>query len=244
MSVVVQLILIIFLLSVTLLTNTSCTSDGSTHEKGASYASARHDMVLEQIKKRGIQDKRVLRALSTVPRHLFIPVAYRDQAYDDGPLPIGHEQTISQPYIVALMSERLELTGNEKVLEIGTGSGYQAAVLSLLAKQVYSIEIIPELQSSASQLLTQLSYDNVTVILGDGNIGWEHESPYDAIIVTAAAPHIPPSLIKQLAEGGRMVLPVVRGEEQYLLRLKKKNGRIREEDLGLVRFVPLVGGTS
>ena len=201
-------------------------------------------MVTEQIRNRGIQDERVLHTLTTVPRHLFIPPAYRDHAYDDGPLPIGQGQTISQPYIVALMSERLELGGDERVLEIGTGSGYQAAVLSLLAKQVYSIEIVPELMSSARELLAQLGYDNVTVLLGDGNLGWEKDSPYDAIIVTAAAPRIPPALLEQLAEGGRLVLPVVRGEEQHLLRLRKRNGRIVEENLGLVRFVPLVGGDS
>ena len=201
-------------------------------------------MVTEQIRQRGIRDERVLHALTTVPRHLFIPPAYRDHAYDDGPLPIGQGQTISQPYIVALMSERLELSGDERVLEIGTGSGYQAAVLSLLAKQVYSIEIVPELMSAAHERLAQLGYDNVTVLLGDGNLGWEKDSPYDAIIITAAAPHIPSALIEQLAEGGRLVLPVVRGEEQHLLRLRKQSGRIVEENLGLVRFVPLVGGDS
>ena len=164
-------------------------------------------MVTEQIRNRGIRDERVLHALTTVPRHLFIPPAYRDHAYDDGPLPIGQGQTISQPYIVALMSERLELGGDEKVLEIGTGSGYQAAVLSLLAKQVYSIEIVPELMSSARELLAQLGYDNVTVLLGDGNLGWEKDRPYDAIIVTAAAPHIPPALLEQLAEGADWCCP-------------------------------------
>ena len=224
--------------------NTGCTTNRDTDQTDAAYTAARSRMVTEQIRKRGIQDERVLHALTTVPRHLFIPPAYRNQAYDDGPLPIGQGQTISQPYIVALMSERLELRGDERVLEIGTGSGYQAAVLSLLAKQVYSIEIVPELMSSARELLAQLGYDNVTVLLGDGNLGWEKDSPYDAIIVTAAASRIPPALLEQLAEGGRLVLPVVRGEEQHLLRLRKRNGRIVEENLGLVRFVPLVGGDS
>ena len=240
----VRLLLILLWLTCGLPMNTGCTATSDTSQEDTSYTAARNRMVIEQIKKRGIQDERVLHTLTTVPRHLFIPPAYRDHAYDDGPLPIGQGQTISQPYIVALMSERLELSGDERVLEIGTGSGYQAAVLSLLAKQVYSIEIVPQLMSTASQLLAQLGYDNVTVLLGDGNVGWEKEKPYDAIIVTAAAPHIPPALIEQLAEGGRMVLPVVRGEEQYLLRLRKQQGRIVEEDLGLVRFVPLVGGAS
>ena len=224
--------------------NTGCTTNRDTDQTDAAYTAARNRMVTEQIRKRGIRDESVLHALTTVPRHLFIPPAYRDHAYDDGPLPIGQGQTISQPYIVALMSERLELSGDERVLEIGTGSGYQAAVLSLLAKQVYSIEIVPELMSSARELLAQLGYDNVTVLLGDGNLGWEKDSPYDAIIVTAAAPRIPPALLEQLAEGGRLVLPVVRSEEQHLLRLRKRNGRIVEENLGLVRFVPLVDGTS
>lgn len=224
--------------------NTGCTTNTDSGHGDTSFRAARNRMVTEQIRNRGIRDERVLHALATVPRHLFIPPAYRDHAYNDGPLPIGQGQTISQPYIVALMSERLELTVDEKVLEIGTGSGYQAAILSLLAKQVYSIEIVPELMSSARELLRQLGYDNVTVLLGDGNKGWEKDSPYDAIIVTAAAPRIPPALIEQLAEGGRLVLPVVRGEEQHLLRLHKRNGKIVEENLGLVRFVPLVDGAS
>ena len=243
-NAVIRLLPILCWLGCGLPMNTGCTTNRDTDQTDAAYTAARNRMVTEQIRKRGIRDESVLHALTTVPRHLFIPPAYRDHAYDDGPLPIGQGQTISQPYIVALMSERLELSGDERVLEIGTGSGYQAAVLSLLAKQVYSIEIVPELMSSARELLAQLGYDNVTVLLGDGNLGWEKDSPYDAIIVTAAAPRIPPALLEQLAEGGRLVLPVVRGEEQHLLRLRKRNGRIVEENLGLVRFVPLVGGAS
>ncbi len=221
-----------------------CVPSGHTGQEDRAYTSARQTMVTQQIKKRGIRDERVLHALTQVPRHLFVPPAYRDRAYQDEPLSIGQGQTISQPYIVALMSERLLLTGTEKVLEIGTGSGYQAAVLSHLAQQVYSIEILPQLMDTARQRLQQLGYTNVTVILGDGNLGWEQESPYDAIIVTAAARHIPPTLIQQLAEGGRMVLPVERNEQQHLLRLRKRDGQIIEEELGLVRFVPLVGGDS
>ncbi len=205
---------------------------------------ARQQMVEEQLGQRGIHDERVLHAMQTVPRHLFVPSALRFRAYEDGPLPIGNEQTISQPYIVALMSESLNLTGKETVLEIGTGSGYQAAILSQLAKQVYSVEIIPQLADTARQRLSSLGYANVEVIVGDGNKGWPSGSPYDAIIVTAAAPQVPPALLEQLAEGGRMVLPVEVGDEQHLLRLQKVKGQIMREDLGPVRFVPLVSGSK
>jgi len=211
-------------------------------ESEAHFQAARRQMVEEQLRQRNIRDERVLQAMATVPRHLFVPPAWRSQAYDDGPLPIGQEQTISQPYIVALMSESLHLKGSETVLEIGTGSGYQAAVLSVLTKKVYSIEIIPELAETARERLATLGYKNVEVIVGDGNKGWEPGSPYDAIMVTAAAPEIPPALIAQLAEGGQMVLPVEVGEEQHLLRLQKRDGKIIREDLGPVRFVPLVSG--
>ena len=206
------------------------------------FQAARQQMVEGQLRQRDIRDERVLHAMATVPRHLFVPPAWRSQAYDDGPLPIGEEQTISQPYIVALMTESLRLKGLETVLEIGTGSGYQAAVLGVLAKKVYSIEIIPELAETARERLAALRYTNVEVIVGDGNLGWPQGSPYDAIMVTAAAPQIPPALIEQLAEDGRMVLPVEVGEEQHLLRLQKREGQIIREDLGPVRFVPLVSG--
>jgi protein-L-isoaspartate(D-aspartate) O-methyltransferase len=212
-------------------------SEGEMH-----FHAARQQMVEGQLRQRDIRDERVLQAMATVPRHLFVPPEWRSQAYDDRPLPIGEEQTISQPYIVAVMTESLRLKGTETVLEIGTGSGYQAAVLSVLAKKVHSIEIIPELAETARKRLTALGYKNVEVIVGDGNLGWPQGSPYDAIIVTAAAPQIPPALIKQLAEGGRMVLPVEVGEEQHLLRLQKREGKIIREDLGPVRFVPLVSG--
>jgi protein-L-isoaspartate(D-aspartate) O-methyltransferase len=206
------------------------------------FQAARRQMVEKQLRQRDVRDERVLQAMATVPRHLFVPPAQRAKAYDDGPLPIGQEQTISQPYIVALMTESLRLTGTETVLEIGTGSGYQAAVLSVLTKKVYSIEIIPELAETARKRLTSLGYRNVTVIVGDGNLGWPQGGPYDAIIVTAAAPQVPPALIEQLAEGGRMVVPVEVGKEQYLYRLQKREGQITREDLGPVRFVPLVSG--
>ena len=217
------------------------TNGDDKREKETRFQAARQQMVEGQLRQRDIRDERVLQAMATVPRHLFVPPAQRSQAYDDGPLPIGQEQTISQPYIVALMTESLRLKGTETVLEIGTGSGYQAAVLSGLAKKVYSIEIIPELAGTARARLAALGYKNVEVIVGDGNLGWPQGSPYDAIIVTAAAPQIPPALIEQLAEGGRMVLPVEVGNEQHLLRLQKVDGKITQEDLGLVRFVPLVG---
>ncbi len=218
------------------------TNGEGKNESEARFQAARRQMVEEQLRQRNIRDERVLQAMVTVPRHLFVPPAWRSQAYNDGPLPIGEEQTISQPYIVALMTESLRLKGTETVLEIGTGSGYQAAVLSVLAKKVYSVEIIPQLAETARERLTSLGYNNVTVIVGDGNLGWQAGSPYDAIIVTAAAPEIPPVLIEQLAEDGRMVLPVEVGEEQHLLRLQKREGRIIREDLGPVRFVPLVSG--
>lgn len=205
---------------------------------------ARLQMVEQQLRQRGIRDERVLSAMTEVPRHRFVPQFWRSASYSDNPLPIGQEQTISQPYIVALMSESLELKGHETVLEIGTGSGYQAAVLSRLAQRVYSIEIIPKLADAARAQLLALGCANVTVIVGDGNDGWKQGGPYDAIIVTAAAPQIPPALVEQLAEGGRMVLPVKKGEEQYLLRLRKQDGKILEDDLGVVRFVPLVGGAG
>jgi protein-L-isoaspartate(D-aspartate) O-methyltransferase len=207
------------------------------------FRAARLKMVEQQLHQRGIRDERVLQAMAEVPRHLFVPETWRSSAYTDGPLPIGEEQTISQPYIVALMSEALELQGAETVLEIGTGSGYQAAVLSRLAKQVYSIEIIPQLAETARVRLAALGYTNVTVLVGDGNLGWPQASPYTAIMVTAAAPQIPPALLEQLADGGRMVLPVtVDRDIQHLVRLQKQGGEVAREDLGAVRFVPLVEG--
>jgi protein-L-isoaspartate(D-aspartate) O-methyltransferase len=213
-------------------------------EEGARLRAARLRMVEQQLRQQGIRDERVLQAMARVPRHLFVPPALRSRAYDDGPLPIGEGQTISQPYIVALMSEALLLTGAETVLEVGTGSGYQAAVLGCLAKRVYSIEILPRLAATARKQLAALGYDNVTVIVGDGNQGWAPGSPYEAIIVTAAAPQVPQALIDQLAEGGRLVLPVAFGDSQHLLRLRKADGQVTQEDLGLVQFVPLVGGET
>jgi protein-L-isoaspartate(D-aspartate) O-methyltransferase len=220
------------------------TNGNSPTPDEARLQDARQQMVEQQLRQRGIRDERVLQVMTEIPRHLFVPPRLRSQAYEDGPLPIGEGQTISQPYIVALMSESLLLTGTETVLEIGTGSGYQAAVLSRLVKRVYSIEILPGLAEEARQRLAALGYNNVTVIVGDGNLGWRQGSPYDAIIVTAAAPQVPQALVDQLTEGGRLVLPLEIGEEQHLLRLRKMNGKLTREDLGLVKFVPLIGGEA
>lgn len=197
-------------------------------------------MMEGQIVARGIKDTRVLAALRDTPRHEFVPEALRDQAYQDRPLPIGFRQTISQPYIVALMSEVLELSGDEIVLEIGTGSGYQAAVLGRLAKEVYTIEIVPELGERAERDLARLGFLNVHVRVGDGYQGWPEHAPFDAIIVTAAPQQVPQPLVDQLAVGGRMVLPVGRWNQELVL-LRRTSKGIEREKLIDVRFVPMVG---
>jgi len=201
-------------------------------------------MVEETIRARGITDEAVLHVMETVPRHEFVPPKYRDQAYADHPLPIGYGQTISQPYIVALMTDLLDLKRDDKVLEIGTGSGYQAAVLSMLVDHVYSIEIIPELARSAKERLQRLGYTNVIATQGDGYFGWEEHAPYDAIIVTAAPDHIPQPLVNQLKLGGRLVIPVgPPGAYQTLWQIiKEENGELTAHNMGGVIFVPLVGG--
>ncbi|HUW23144.1 MAG TPA: protein-L-isoaspartate(D-aspartate) O-methyltransferase [bacterium] len=199
-------------------------------------------MVVEQIEERGIKDKRVLEVMERVPRHEFVPEEYRAFAYEDSPLPIGEGQTISQPYIVALMTECLNLEGEEKVLEVGTGSGYQAAILSELAKEVYTIEIVGPLAERAEELLKNLGYRNVKVRCGDGYLGWEEYAPFDGIIVTCAPEHIPQPLIDQLAEGGRMVIPV--GETQFpqvLKLVEKREGKVTMRNVVPVRFVPMTG---
>jgi protein-L-isoaspartate(D-aspartate) O-methyltransferase len=190
---------------------------------------------------RGILDERVIEATQQVPRHLFVPEARRAQAYDDRPLPIGYGQTISQPFIVAFMTASLELTGQEKVLEIGSGSGYQTAILSMLARQVISIECIKELADSVSVRLADLGYDNVQIMLGDGSLGYPDEAPFDAIMLTAAAPDVPLPLRQQLAEGGRLVGPVGSRYDQVLVRLQRRGDEWERETLGPVIFVPLVG---
>jgi protein-L-isoaspartate(D-aspartate) O-methyltransferase len=198
-------------------------------------------MVQQQIERRGIEDPRVLQALRDVKRHLFVPEEERDSAYEDHPLPIGHGQTISQPYIVALMTETIEPKATDRVLEIGTGSGYQAAVLSKLVAEVYSIEIVEPLGRAAAERLQQLGFANVHVKVGDGYQGWPEHAPFDAIVVTAAPPEIPPALIEQLAEGGRMVLPVGTTFQELML-VQKKGGQILKRVITAVRFVPMVKG--
>jgi len=183
----------------------------------------------------------VLEALRKVPRHLFVPQQFESQAYADEPLPIGHGQSISQPYVVAFMSKELELKPEDKVLEIGTGSGYQAAVLAELAKEVYSIEIVEPLAREARERLERLGYTNVRVRVGDGYRGWPEAAPFDAIIVTAAPDHVPPVLLDQLREGGRMVLPLGRGYEQDLVKVRRTGKGLQQEVLLPVRFVPMVG---
>jgi len=196
-------------------------------------------MVQSQIADRGVRDKRVLRVMQHTPRHLFVPASMKSMAYHDRPLPIGHDQTISQPYIVALMTELLELRGDEKVLEIGTGSGYQAAVLAQLAGTVYTIEIVEPLARSSAALLEKLGYENVEVRHGDGYQGWPEHAPFDRIIVTAAPEEIPPKLVDQLADGGIMVLPVG-NYYQELVMLTKNRDKVVEKEIIPVRFVPMV----
>jgi len=208
------------------------------------FARLRKKMVDTQIRARGIRDERVLAAMEKIPRHLFVEPALIEQAYNDTPLPIGEGQTISQPYIVALMTEALRLTGKEKVLEIGTGSGYQTAILAELAEQVFSIERLASLAAKARQILDHLGYYNVAIRVGDGTWGWREEAPFDAIIVTAGAPRVPSPLMEQLAVGGRLVVPVGGKFTQELYRvtrLSEDPGDVETETLGGCRFVNLVG---
>jgi protein-L-isoaspartate(D-aspartate) O-methyltransferase len=198
-------------------------------------------MVRNQIEARDVRDPRVLEAMRTVPRHCFVPEHQAASAYHDAPLPIGMGQTISQPYIVALMSEMLELTGSERVLEVGTGSGYQAAILAQLAAEVISVERFESLAIEARARLAALGYDNVRVEVGDGSLGWPAGAPYDAIIVTAASPEVPPPLEAQLAEGGRLVVPAGPRWTQQLVRVRRVGGRVRREKTIGVAFVPLIG---
>lgn len=197
-------------------------------------------MVKTQIESRGVKDPLVLKAMRKVPRHLFVPKSYQEEAYADEPLPIGEGQTISQPYIVALMTELLGLKGEEKVLEIGTGSGYQAAILAEIAKEVYSIEIICLLAEKAESTLKELEYKNITVKCGDGYQGWKEHSPFDGIIVTAAPDHIPQPLVDQLKIGGRLVIPVGELFQELILVTKTEKG-IKKENVIPVRFVPMTG---
>jgi len=203
------------------------------------FVEARRQMVEKQLKARGIADARVLKTMREVPRHLFVGADMVDSAYRDEPLPIGEGQTISQPYIVAYMTEALALSGHERILELGTGSGYQTAVLAELAAEVFTVERIPSLSRRASRLLSTWGRGNIHFKIGDGHLGWEENAPYDGVIVTAAASDVPPRLSEQLKAGGRMVIPV--GDTlQELFLLTRRRGKIEKKRLLAVRFVPLV----
>lgn len=207
----------------------------------ADWQSLRLAMVAEQIRKRGILSPRVLEAMERVPRHRFVPPELAALAYNDEPLAIGERQTISQPYMVAAMTEALELTGVERILEVGAGSGYQAAILAELAREVVTVEARASLAASARERLMNLGYRNVWVEIGDGTLGWPSSAPFDAILVAAAAPSVPPPLFEQLAEGGRLVIPVGKAERQTLMRIRKREGKPLEERLFDCQFVPLRG---
>jgi protein-L-isoaspartate(D-aspartate) O-methyltransferase len=228
---------------VALLVSAPASACGSAAQQ-VDYSGARDEMVRQQIEARGVTDARVLRAMSEVPRHEFVPEDYGALAYDDRPLPIGLGQTISQPYVVALMTALLAPEADDRILEVGTGSGYQAAVAAELVREVYSIELLPELAESASERLRRLGIDNVHVRTGDGYLGWPEHAPFDGILVTAGADHVPPPLVEQLAVGARMVIPVGDPEEDQVLRLieKRPDGTIDTRDIVPVRFVPLRRG--
>jgi protein-L-isoaspartate(D-aspartate) O-methyltransferase len=213
---------------------------GSVASESMKLRKKRHAMVRDQVAARGVKDKRVLRAMRTVRRHLFVPASQRRRAYEDRPLPIGYRQTISQPYIVAYMTEALRLKPGDKVLEVGTGSGYQAAVLAKIAQAVYSIEILEPLGLRSKKLLGKLGYRNVQVRIGDGYRGWPQAGPFDAIIVTAAPSRVPPALIGQLKVGGRLVMPVGTAR-QNLIRITRTQTGVRRENLLDVIFVPMTG---
>jgi protein-L-isoaspartate(D-aspartate) O-methyltransferase len=205
------------------------------------FAEERRLMVESQIRKRGVIEERVLRAMATVPRHEFVPANWINLAYADEPLPIGYGQTISQPYIVAAMVAALGLTGSEIVLEIGTGCGYQAAVVSLLAREVHTVELLAELAQSAAERLQRLGYANVHVHCGDGTLGWPSFGPYDAILIAAAAPSVPEPLLRQLADGGRLIAPVGEEDKQELRLVTRREGKLLLKQCGSCRFVPLMG---
>jgi protein-L-isoaspartate(D-aspartate) O-methyltransferase len=206
------------------------------------FLTERAQMVARQLRGRGIVDKRVLAAMAKVARHEFVPEEFRMRSYGDHPIPIGEGQTISQPFIVALMLEELELRAGEAVLEVGTGSGYQAALLAEMGTRVYSIERHATLAKSAQQVLRRLGYENVTVVVGDGSLGLPEHAPYDAIVVSAASAEVPPALFEQLTEGGRLLLPVGPAEAQYLRLVRKREGKMESTELEGCRFVPLVSG--
>jgi len=218
--------------------------NASENTTPSSYSSERKRMVEYQIKMRGIDDKKVIDAFLRVERHRFVPDRYIPHAYEDRPLPIGEGQTISQPYIVAFMTHVLSLSRTDKVLEIGTGSGYQAAVLGELCDNVFTVEVIPSLGRKAEGLLKELGYEKVRVKIGDGYEGWKEHAPYDAIIVTCAPTHVPEPLKEQLKEGGRMIIPVGKANNQELVLLRKVGDRLKKEKVLPVRFVPMVNKTG
>ena len=205
------------------------------------YRLARDRMVKAQLISRGIDDENVLRTMGKIHRHLFVEEALVGEAYNDHPLPIGHKQTISQPYIVALMTQALELTGKERTLELGTGSGYQTAILAELSRTVYTIERIRPLMENAKEILDALGYTNILYKVYDGTQGWKEFSPYDAIMVTAGAPSIPEPLLEQLDEGGRMIIPIGDRFSQDLIKVVKVKGTFKKQNLGGCRFVDLIG---
>ena len=216
------------------------TGCGQQAPTAADFAAQRQRMVEQQLKPRGIKDDRVLAAMARVPREEFVPADERGDAYEDGPLPIGFDQTISQPYIVAFMTEQLRLRPSDRLLEIGSGSGYQAAVLAELVADVYTIEIVEPLAKTAEATLQRLGYKNVHLRVGDGYQGWPEEAPFDAIIVTCAPDKVPQPLVEQIKDGGRMVIPVGERFAQQLYLLEKKNGQLKESVTLPVRFVPMV----
>lgn len=212
----------------------------ASRQLGDSFGGYRARLV-EDLRSRGVRDLAVLRAFGQVPRHLFVPDVLRHQAYDDTSLPIGHGQTISQPSTQAAYLEALQLSGHERVLEVGTGSGYQAALLAALASEVVTVERVPELARAAKEALRLAAIPNVLVVTGDGTLGWRPRAPYDGIVVAAAGPKVPRPLVEQLAEGGRLVTPISTGGRQTLVRVTRRPNGLETEDLGPVRFVPLVG---
>jgi len=235
--------LFIFIIAAVLSIQSACPRAYAAKLAEDYFQAQRLAMVKDQIVERGVKDHSVIEAMMAVPRHKFVSDIYLDRAYDDSPLPIGYGQTISQPYIVAYMTDILNLNKNSRVLEVGTGSGYQAAILSPIVKQVYTIEIIPELAKSAVTRLKNLGYHNIEVAIGDGYYGWNKHAPFDAIIVTAAAGHIPIPLIEQLKNNGRMVIPVGGSFliQNLILVTKDKDGNVTTRNLIPVRFVPLTG---
>ncbi len=228
------------LFSLLLLTTLSCTQNQDATVQNDTFKKLREKMVQRQIQARGVKDARVIAAMQTVPRHLFVPKFLRSEAYEDRPLSIGWEQTISQPYIVAFMTEQLGVKPGDRVLEIGTGSGYQAAVLAQIADSVFTIEIIPGLAKKAQETLKELNYKNIIVRSGDGYHGWKKKAPFDAIIVTAAPPKIPPLLLEQLQIGGKMILPVGEYVQELVVVHKTERGMEMQNVLP-VRFVPMTG---